>query len=63
MVATGERGADLQVRLNYADIETRWASTVLDAIEMVAPGEVDLLLNYTSFRDARAEFVARGWLR
>ncbi|WP_249288728.1 MurT ligase domain-containing protein [Mobiluncus curtisii] len=63
VVATGERGADLQVRLNYADIETRWASTVLDAIEMVAPGEVDLLLNYTSFRDARAEFVARGWLQ
>lgn len=63
VVATGERGADLQVRLNYAGIETRWAPTVLEAIEMVAPGEVDMLLNYTSFRDARAEFVAQGWLR
>lgn len=63
VIATGERGADLQVRLNYAGIETRWASTVLEAIEMVEPGEVDMLLNYTSFRDARAEFVAQGWLR
>lgn len=63
VIATGERGADLQVRLNYAGIETRWAPTVLEAIEMAEPGEVDMLLNYTSFRDARAEFVAQGWLR
>lgn len=63
VIATGERGADLQVRLNYAGIETRWAPTVLEAIEMADPGEVDMLLNYTCFRDARAEFVAQGWLR
>lgn len=62
VVATGERGADLQVRLNYAGIETLWAPTVQDALEMVPLGEVDLLLNYTAFRDARADFVAKGYM-
>ncbi|MDD7541350.1 MAG: MurT ligase domain-containing protein [Mobiluncus porci] len=63
VVATGERGADLQVRLNYAGIITLWAPEVESALEQVPSGEVDMLLNYTAFRDARAEFIAKGWLQ
>lgn len=63
VIATGERSADLQVRLNYADVKTLAVSQVEEALEMVEPGEVDLLLNYTAFRDTRAGFVAKGLMR
>lgn len=63
IIATGERGTDLRVRLNYAGIDTLWAPRVNDALEMVKPGSVDMLLNYTAFRDARVEFEAKGWIR
>lgn len=63
VIATGERGTDLQVRLNYAGIEARFAPTVTAAIDMVESGEVDVLLNYTCFRDTRADFIAKGWLQ
>lgn len=62
VVATGERGADLQVRLNYAGIETIWAPSVWDAIHATPPGQVDLLLNYTCLRDTRAELIEKGML-
>lgn len=63
VIATGERAADLQVRLNYAGVETIWAPRVEDAVEKALPGRIDMLLNYTAFRDARAEFQAKGWLQ
>lgn len=63
VVATGQRGADLQVRLNYAGIQTRWAENVAQAIEEVAPGKVDMLLNYTCFRDVRNDFIAKGYMQ
>lgn len=62
VIATGERAADLQVRLNYAGLETIWVSRPEDALEKVEPGAVDMLLNYTAFRDACADFRAKGWM-
>ncbi|OFJ72036.1 UDP-N-acetylmuramyl peptide synthase [Actinomyces sp. HMSC06A08] len=61
--ATGERGADLQVRLRYAGVDARYASTPLQGLQQVPAGRVDMLLNYTSFRDTRAELLRKGLLK
>jgi hypothetical protein len=52
VVATGERSADLAVRLHYADVEHRRQPDLLLAIAE-AGGEthrVDVVANYTSFQ-------------
>lgn len=51
VVAAGERGADLAVRLEYADIEAPLQAAPLAAITDCPPGPVDVLANYTAFRD------------
>lgn len=53
VVACGERGRDLQVRLEYAGIHCLRTDTPLQAIEACAPGRVELLANYTAFRDLK----------
>ncbi|MGI9023922.1 MAG: DUF1727 domain-containing protein [Acidimicrobiales bacterium] len=66
VIATGDRGRDLAVRLRYADVEHRFIADYRAAVAAagsfgpgtplegpLGPGEVDLAANYTSFQDAR----------
>lgn len=51
VVAAGERAADLSVRLLYAGAEHTTIDDPLKAIESCPPGRVEVLANYTAFRD------------
>jgi len=53
VVATGERGRDLAVRLRYADVSHVFVEDYLEAVRTAGGAEVDLAANYTSFQDAR----------
>ncbi len=53
VVATGERGRDLAVRLRYADVSHTYVEDYREAIRTAGGPEVDLAANYTSFQDAR----------
>jgi len=55
VIATGDRGRDLAVRLRYAEVEHRFADGYLDAVRATGAGDIDLAANYTSFQDARRE--------
>jgi len=54
VVATGDRGRDLAVRLRYAEVPHTFAPTYLEAVGAAGGPEIDLAANYTSFQDARA---------
>ncbi len=54
VVATGERGRDLAVRLRYAEVAHTFVPSYLEAVQAAGGPEVDLAANYTSFQDARA---------
>ncbi len=49
VVAAGERGTDLAVRLGYAGVEHTLVHDTLDAIASCPPGHVEVLANYTAF--------------
>lgn len=51
--ASGERGTDLAVRLVYADIDHELIPSPLEAIRSCPPGRVEVLANYTAFRDLK----------
>lgn len=53
VLLTGERAADLAVRLHYADVTYERAETVPAAVRRAGPGLVDVLANYTAFQAAR----------
>jgi hypothetical protein len=56
VVATGDRAADLSVRLAYADVAHAVAGDLRAALAGAAPGtEVDLVGNYTAFGDAERQ--------
>ena len=57
VVAAGERATDLAVRLTYADIDHSVVADTLDAIRSCPPGRVEVLANYTAFRDLRREVL------
>jgi UDP-N-acetylmuramyl tripeptide synthase len=50
VVATGERGRDLAVRLHYAEVEHRRVDDLIAAIDAAGPGDVDVVANYTTFQ-------------
>lgn len=51
VVVTGERGADLSVRLCYAEV-AHWAEPdPVTAIDALPAGAVELVANYTAFRE------------
>jgi UDP-N-acetylmuramyl tripeptide synthase len=54
VVATGERGLDLAVRLHYAEIDHTYMPDLLDAIAAVGGSQADVVANYTSFQQIRA---------
>lgn len=60
VVATGERGRDLAVRLAYADVDHRFVPDYRDAVRAAGAPEVDLAANYTSFQDARTTLATYG---
>ncbi|MGE2732175.1 MurT ligase domain-containing protein [Mycolicibacterium vaccae] len=49
VVAAGERGTDLAVRLGYAGVEHTLVHDTLAAIASCPPGHVEVLANYTAF--------------
>ncbi|MEU7791273.1 MULTISPECIES: MurT ligase domain-containing protein [unclassified Amycolatopsis] len=51
VVVTGERGADLAVRLCYAEVAHWIEPDPVAAIDGLPPGAVELVANYTAFRD------------
>lgn len=63
VVACGERGADLAVRLEYDGLHCRRVDTPMEAIELCRPGKVELLANYTAFRDLKRVLDSRGGAR
>jgi lipid II isoglutaminyl synthase (glutamine-hydrolysing) len=50
VVATGERSADLAVRLRYADVDHVRQPDLIQAIADAGAREVDVVANYTSFQ-------------
>jgi lipid II isoglutaminyl synthase (glutamine-hydrolysing) len=65
-VCTGERGADLSVRLTYAGVEHRFAPDYAGAFDAAAElagesnAEVDVVGNYSAFQQMR-KVMAGGW--
>ena len=53
VVAAGERGTDLAVRLGYAGVEHELIKDTVEAIRQCPPGRVEVLANYTAFRDLK----------
>jgi UDP-N-acetylmuramyl tripeptide synthase len=51
VIATGERGRDLAVRLHYAGVDHRFDPDLVRAITAAPGPEVDVVANYTSFQD------------
>lgn len=49
VVAAGERGTDLAVRLGYAGVPHTLVKDPLDAVRSCPPGRVEVLANYTAF--------------
>lgn len=58
--AAGERGTDLAVRLVYADISHELMDSPLAAIDACPPGRVEVLANYTAFRDLKKALEANA---
>ncbi len=49
VVAAGERGTDLAVRLGYAGVEHNLVHDTVAAIDSCPPGHVEVIANYTAF--------------
>lgn len=49
VVAAGERGTDLAVRLGYAGVSHTLVHNAIDAIKSCPPGHVEVVANYTAF--------------
>jgi UDP-N-acetylmuramyl tripeptide synthase len=56
VVAAGERSADLSVRLRYAEIDHERVADPLGALGSLPHGKVELVANYTAFRDLAKRF-------
>jgi UDP-N-acetylmuramyl tripeptide synthase len=50
-VVTGDRAADVGLRLSYAGIEHQTVRDPLAGLELLPPGEVAVVANYTAFSD------------
>ncbi|HVW39939.1 MAG TPA: MurT ligase domain-containing protein [Amycolatopsis sp.] len=56
VVASGERASDVAVRLTYAEVAHTVRRDPVEAVRECARGKVDLVANYTAFRDVTARF-------
>jgi UDP-N-acetylmuramyl tripeptide synthase len=59
-VCAGERCADLAVRVDYAGLQVSVEADLVAAVRRCAPGAVDLVGNYSAFRDARSRMGRRA---
>lgn len=59
VVASGERGTDLAVRLTYAAISHDLVPGLVDSIRACEPGRVEVLANYTAFRDLKKGLLSQ----
>jgi len=57
VIATGDRGRDLAVRLRYAEVEHRFVEGYVASVRAAGTSDLDLAANYTSFQDARRELA------
>ena len=57
VIAAGERATDLAVRLLYADIGHKLVHDPVEAIRACPPGRVEVLANYTAFRDLKKDLT------
>jgi UDP-N-acetylmuramyl tripeptide synthase len=53
VVASGERAADLGVRLSYAGLDHETVSDPLGALAVLPAGQIDVVANYTAFYQFR----------
>lgn len=61
VTATGERAADLAVRLRYAEVDCDvWDGPVVDLLDRLDAPDVDVLVNYTVFADLVRAIGARA---
>lgn len=60
VVAAGERGTDLAVRLGYADVQHTLVHDTLAAIASCPPGRVEVVANYTAFLQLNRVLERRG---
>ena len=60
VVAAGERGTDLAVRLTYAGVEHTLVHDIMQAIASCPPGHVEVVANYTAFLQLNRILARRG---
>jgi lipid II isoglutaminyl synthase (glutamine-hydrolysing) len=60
VIAAGERAADLAVRLRYAEVESSAQPDPLQAVASLREGPVELVANYTAFRDVNTRLGDAG---
>ncbi len=60
VVAAGERGTDLAVRLGYAGVEHTLVHDTVAAISSCPPGHVEVIANYTAFLQLNRVLERRG---
>jgi lipid II isoglutaminyl synthase (glutamine-hydrolysing) len=53
VVASGERAADLGVRLSYAGLDHRTVADPVAALKALPAGQIDVVANYTAFHQFR----------
>jgi UDP-N-acetylmuramyl tripeptide synthase len=60
VVAAGERGTDLAVRLTYAAVAHTLVHDTVTAIASCPPGHVEVVANYTAFLQLNRALARRG---
>ena len=60
VVAAGERGTDLAVRLGYADVKHTLVHDTVAAIASCPPGPVEVVANYTAFLQLQRRLARNG---
>ncbi|OCB30708.1 UDP-N-acetylmuramyl peptide synthase [Mycobacterium malmoense] len=60
VVAAGERGTDLAVRLGYAGVEHTLVHDTVAAIASCPPGRVEVVANYTAFLQLQRRLARHG---
>ncbi|WP_264992936.1 DUF1727 domain-containing protein, partial [Mycobacterium montefiorense] len=60
VVAAGERGTDLAVRLGYAGVKHTLVHDTLAAIASCPPGRVEVVANYTAFLQLHRALARHG---
>jgi UDP-N-acetylmuramyl tripeptide synthase len=60
VVAAGERGTDLAVRLGYAGVDHTLVHDTVKAIESCPAGHVEVVANYTAFLQLQRALARSG---